>query len=320
MNRTQAEKDTTSDAMPSLRKKIILVRFRIYYLTIFRIKTWIRRQLSSWLKFNRPSSHPFISGDGFRSLAQHVFDELSDINPDCIAYGDVVFVRGDFLREYFKTRHPLIKNHYILITHNSDENIDSRFTKYADEKIIHWFAQNLVIEHPKCTPIPIGIQLRHYDNQNTVAQFLKTARETNEKNPKIFYSFDPETNPKRKKVLAYLEKNTSCTGSEKKTDLATYFSRLSSCQFSASPEGNGIDCHRTWEALYSGSIPIVDSNTCTRYWYSIGVPLVIIDTWEQIATMDQDLLRRAYEELSPRLTSPVLYMSYWSDEITRYKK
>ena len=30
-------------------------------------------------------------------------------------------------------------------------------------------------------------------------------------------------------------------------------------RFGVSPRGNGLDCHRTWEMLYFGMIPIVES-------------------------------------------------------------
>ena len=36
-----------------------------------------------------------------------------------------------------------------------------------------------------------------------------------------------------------------------------YIKELSSCYFCLSPNGNGIDCHKHWECLYLGVIPIV---------------------------------------------------------------
>lgn len=35
---------------------------------------------------------------------------------------------------------------------------------------------------------------------------------------------------------------------------------MTQMQFCASPHGNGLDCHRTWEALCLGCVPIVKSS------------------------------------------------------------
>jgi hypothetical protein len=36
-----------------------------------------------------------------------------------------------------------------------------------------------------------------------------------------------------------------------------YLSDLAQCQWCLSPPGNGPDCHRTWESLYVGTVPLV---------------------------------------------------------------
>jgi hypothetical protein len=53
----------------------------------------------------------------------------------------------------------------------------------------------------------------------------------------------------------------------------TYFSTLSNYKFVISPEGNGIDCHRHYEALMYGCIPIVERNSLTEQKYS-GLPVL----------------------------------------------
>jgi hypothetical protein len=39
--------------------------------------------------------------------------------------------------------------------------------------------------------------------------------------------------------------------------LAQYLRRVSRSAYTMAPRGNGVDCHRTWESLYAGSVPIV---------------------------------------------------------------
>lgn len=56
-------------------------------------------------------------------------------------------------------------------------------------------------------------------------------------------------------------------------DHSTYFSLLPSFKFVASPEGNGIDCHRHYEALLAGCIPIMERNPLTEEKYK-GCPVL----------------------------------------------
>jgi hypothetical protein len=53
-----------------------------------------------------------------------------------------------------------------------------------------------------------------------------------------------------------------------------------------SPIGHGLDCHRTWEALILGSIPIVKSSPLDSLYD--GLPVLIINDWREIS---KDLLK-----------------------------
>jgi phosphoribosylaminoimidazole (AIR) synthetase len=94
----------------TVKTKIRDLKFRLYYITFFKCKTYVRRKITTLLKLHRPTSLPHITGDGFRSIAQHVFDETQTVAPSSVAHGDIIFVRADFLHDYFKTIHPLIQN------------------------------------------------------------------------------------------------------------------------------------------------------------------------------------------------------------------
>ena len=94
-------------------------------------------------KIYRPSSKPFISGDSFRKMANHIFDETKTLNVKKVKKNDIVFVRSDLLKYYFENYHSEINQQYILISHNSDEKINRFYLKYIDDKIIHWFCFKL---------------------------------------------------------------------------------------------------------------------------------------------------------------------------------
>jgi len=64
------------------------------------------------------------------------------------------------------------------------------------------------------------------------------------------------------------------------------------CQYKygISPHGNGLDCHRTWEMLYFGMIPVVKTSSLDVLYD--GLPVVILERWEQL----RDLVERESSE------------------------
>jgi len=52
-----------------------------------------------------------------------------------------------------------------------------------------------------------------------------------------------------------------------------YAAEMPKHKFVASPEGNGVDCHRTYEALMAGCVPILEANPKTLVKYA-GLPVL----------------------------------------------
>lgn len=78
--------------------------------------------------------------------------------------------------------------------------------------------------------------------------------------------------------------------------LFRYYSELMQHRFVVSPEGYGIDCYRHWEALYLGSIPIVQRSQHMRSFADL--PILFTDDYSEI---DHAYLCDAYDEFSSRL-------------------
>lgn len=290
---------------------------------LFKIKTKIRRLLAKFFKFNRPSSYPFITGDGFRSISQHVFDELSNFNVFNVEKNDIIFVRSDFLEEFFIKKHPLIKNEYILISHNMDTNITEKYSKYVDDKIIHWFAQNLLFEHKKITPVPIGLTNYHYSKIMNRGQLSYITNgivfsKSIIKDGIISFGFATSSNPNRVTLKNKLESMINVVKIEENSQLE-YFKKMSKYKFTVAPDGNGIDCYRTWEALCLGVIPIVHKNSMTEYYKNIGLPIITVDDWSEIDNYNSTSLNLIYNELKDKFNNQAIYINYWLDLINSKK-
>lgn len=70
-----------------------------------------------------------------------------------------------------------------------------------------------------------------------------------------------------------------------------YFDELSNYKFIISPEGNGIDCHRHYEALLSGCIPIIEDNEDMRRKYK-DMPILYTKDYSEIT---EEYLEKKYE-------------------------
>lgn len=257
----------------------------------------------------RPSSRPFISGDSFRALADHIMEGVIGFDPALVNDGDIVFVETHLIDRFRLEYVPRIQNRFVLITHNSDRNIDEKAVSLAEEKkIIRWFAQNVVCWHPKVQPIPIGLENRCLHNNGIVRDYIALRTKLPPQEYRILYGFNAATNNlERGQALLALrqclvaDEHSWSTSREYRKHLAGY------C-FVASPPGNGIDCHRTWEAMYLGVIPIVRQS----YLYNglPELPLKIVDSWNEINAWKTNDLHLFHNELLAR-NSEALWMDHW---------
>jgi hypothetical protein len=287
-------------------------------MSIKKIKTKILRKIYKFLKY-RPSSDPFISGDGFRKMANHIHDETKKIKyPEKIKDGDIVFVKSDMLIDFFENIHPKIKSKYKLISHNSDENVTEKYAKYIDEKIIHWFAQNLMFENEKTTVIPIGIENKYF-HQHGVVSFFKKQENDSEKINKILFGFNPNTNPEiRNKALLELNNSRLAEGIKKPLESKDYMQLLSKYKYVASPPGNGIDCIRTWEAIILGTVPVCLNNKNTELLLKLGSPVISLENYD---IQDISILEENYSKLKDQglIKDDICKIKFWENIIKNQK-
>jgi hypothetical protein len=284
-----------------------------------RIRIRIIRYLVSkkLIKRSFKSSYPYISGDSFRACSIHIYDEIEELNPKKVNFKDIVFVKSDLLEKYFKTINPLINCKYILITHNSDANIDKKISNYIDEKIIRWYAQNVQVSHNTISPLPIGLENLHHYQNGRVDLFDNYKDLCIEKSNTILFGFNVHTNPlERQKALDALEAHSCAVKINKWCGPEAYLDTLSRHKFVASPEGNGIDCHRTWEAIYLGVVPIVTRTVLSEYFYDLGLPILLITDWGELNDIDEKYLNQFYTKHLNRFSSEYIWADAWLDCIS----
>ena len=245
---------------------------------------------------NRNSSYPFISGDTFRGMADHIFDETTNVSEWTdriwnIRLGDIVFLQSEnkMLKHFFKyTVFHQIRHPFVLVTHNSDHSAPTREFQWAlnDSRILAWFTQNPDYEHKKLFPIPIGvanIRWRHGNVLSIKQAIYRDRKPFSNRTTLLYVNFAVETNRNiRSKALKWALSIVNET-KRKSVSYETYLREIGDSKFVLSPPGNGLDCHRTWETMLMGAIPIVLRSRLDPLFFNESV--LVADTWNQL-TLD----------------------------------
>lgn len=278
----------------------------------------------------RISSYPFIAGDTFRAIADHIVDEtVIPFNPYTVKHRDIIFLKTDYVPYFFEKFHPKIGAQYILITHNSDVSpiylkaldhpwLGYDFSHYLnDPKLVVWFAQNIDYVHPKLKPLPIGVS-NNYNSNGKVGFFINATRNVPGfvgRHNYLYLNFTPSTNTKeRQSAIDFFRNKPYAYITHGKTQDA-YLEELKHFKYVLCPEGNGIDCHRTWEALLMGCIPILKHSRIDTLFEDL--PVILINDWSEIT---KDFLEeRAKEMANKKYKVEKIYADYWIHLIRSYK-
>lgn len=217
----------------------------------------------------------------YRGPHDHVFK--FKIHPS--GRGDRFFIKTEYLP--FFLEHFEVKHDFELFTHNSDIDITAERAEpifNAHPHITGWYAQNVSYIHPKLHPIPIGIanpKWAHGDQEIMEEAVSRAYPKTND----VYINFDLWTNiGKRQYCLDQLGVDLP-----ERMPFKDHLKELASSLFCVSPDGNGVDCHRHWEALYLKTVPIVTRSVFTTLLEKKSLPLLIIDDWSDFKNLDLNM-------------------------------
>jgi len=262
-----------------------------------------------------------ITGNGFRAHADHIVEQgRAHFSTKKVKPRDTIYVEVDYSGYFFEKVFPKIKVPIILITHNGDHSAPNKYFKYLDDpKIIAWFGQNCDRVHPKFIPIPIGIANPKWEhgNQQIFHEVMNglVQRKNHEKKFSMYMNFSPSTNPIRQQVYNFFIAKDFVTWATVKP-LRNYLQEMGQYTFVVSPFGNGLDCHRTWEALLVGAIPVVTSSTLDQLYEDL--PVIIVQNWTEVT---REFLEAKYAEMATKTFNfEKLFLEYWLAKIDQYKK
>ncbi len=287
---------------------------------IFRIYRIAGRIFIKYSLNPRPSSYPYVTGDGFRNFADHVYDNLKTFNPEDVKEKEVVFVGDSKIKKFLAEIQPHIKHPYILITHNGDAVVDQEVLDLSDNKILKWYGINVLVSNPKVVPIPLGIENKHYYVLGITPIFDRVIKKNLPKINRIFYGFTVVNNViERQAAMDVLKINSLADTYRKWMNFFQYLPFLATYKFVASPPGSCIEGHRTWDALYLGVVPIVKSSVTIDYFEKLGIPLWSVKDWHELDNLSEKDLADKFESIKKNGNSATIYMDYWCDKIRNIK-
>jgi hypothetical protein len=173
-------------------------------------------------------------------------------------------------------------------------------------------------QNDEWVPFPIGMGWTLIHSSSLLPE-IQCGKHTN----LVLCAINPDTDQRRRgssplhrrRILETLRKNgiqnTYIHG-------PSYFKTLPTYKFIISPEGNGIDCHRHYEALMAGCIPIMEDHPGIREKYK-GCPILYTKDYSEITP---DYLEKVYTEMADKEYdfSRLLLSSYSTEEQTQIRE
>ena len=274
---------------------------------------------------------------GIRALINYPpLDTITNIiNPS-------IYICSSAISHFIQVLLPIIDFSFVLVSGDCDETIPNNilsselFNKLVnDNRLIHWYCQNMIEIHSKITIIPIGLDY-HTMNTNPIWGGLVSTPEQEQILNKIIENSNPFWERKRfayanyhflmntkygydrKDAFTKIDKELVYYEPNKVSRLITWNKQIDYA-FVMCPHGGGLDCHRNWEALCLGCIPIVKTSPIDHLYNDL--PVLIVKEWDEIS---QELLNNTISEFKKKFENnkfkyEKLSLKYWTDLFKSHK-
>lgn len=269
------------------------------------------------------------SCDAYNLLPRSSVDSVDSTLLDRHVPGGTIYVCTDALARFSNEVLPKIPSPFVLVTGDSDTPIDNDFISSPQVRsllgspfLIEWFAQNLTIQNEVLRAIPIGQDYHTVwerpgiwglgaaspiAQEHQLIEMFRQAPNIKNRYPIAYCNWHFEINRGDRRECFSRAEQQACFYEPARLPRMASWGRQAEFMFVLSPSGVGLDCHRTWEALSLGCIPIVKRNGISKLFADL--PVVVIDDWCEVTATN---LERFYDELSgKKFDMSSLFLTYW---------
>lgn len=163
--------------------------------------------------------------------------------------------------------------------------------------VVAAFASNNQMVDPRAVSVPIGVRTSKLPQ----LQFVRQNRPRGHKRlayANFAVSSSPDVRARLVELLRGSPWVTFDISDDHRSDpeqLVRYYSEIAGHKFALSPEGNGIDCYRTWEILYLGAIPIVMASQPMSAFSDL--PILFTEDYSELT---EEYLEQRWQEMASR--------------------
>ena len=255
--------------------------------------------------------------------------------------GSIVYICNSAIKTFVQEIMPTVKDPFVLVSGDSDNDMpygvlsEAEFAGFVeDNRLQHWFCQNLLITHPKMTPIPIGLDYHTMskvgephpwgtgctplEQEAILKRCVLESPPAEERYLQCYSNFHHKAwgigeRGDRKEVVEKVSKEIVFYDPSY-TPREVGWNRQSFFRFVLSPKGGGYDCHRTWEAICLGCIPIVKRSGLSPLYDDL--PVLQVNDWSEVTG---GLLYKTIDEFHTReFNLEKVKLDYWS-QLFRYQ-
>jgi hypothetical protein len=252
--------------------------------------------------------------------------------------GMSIYVCSDLLKFFVNNILPKIKHTFVLVSGDSDLCVpreiltqNETFKLLNSPYLLKWFAQNTKFTvNNKIVQMPIGIDYHTISSnpqhpwkissenhlpesqENILIKLINTSSPFYERIPKIYITYTTINDRfnQRKYSLQIIPAELMIK-KNKFTSRTEVWKEMINYTFILSPAGVGLDCHRTWEALCLGCIPIVCIPEFTNMFEDL--PVLVVNNWKELT---KELLQQTIELFKTKqFNYEKLKLSYWKNMI-----
>lgn len=174
------------------------------------------------------------------------------------------------------------------------------------ENVVHWFVANCNIVHPRVSWVPFGMALPEQ------GEFPLSLR-SRPKRKLLYVNFERYTSERTHLKNHYASAGAVTCVAEARLPRGRYWQDIAEHKFVLCPEGNGLDCYRTYETLYLGSYPVMKRSCFSTYLGAAGLPVLLVDS---LFNLDSCELSDKYEDMRRRSWNySSVCLSYWTNTI-----
>ena len=236
--------------------------------------------------------------------------------------GMSIYVCSDLLKFFVLQILPKINNFFVLVTGDSDMCVPKEalsnsetYVLVNNSYLLKWFAQNTQLQnHEKIVQLPIGLDYHTISNnpnhnwkthgegfkprfqEGVLITLRQQMKPFYDRNQLIYVNFTRGNDRFGQRGSAFDQiPNNLLAINDNFTKRTENWRNITQYAFILSPFGIGMDCHRTWEALCLGAIPILKAPNFQKMFEDL--PVLIVSEWSEIT---RELLDKTIKEFKTR--------------------